>query len=65
MVSDGCTKVRKESSQALKSAFKNGLRCTSRMAEIKGSLEKTGSTENTVLAAAVTGRKPITQLLRK
>lgn len=65
MVSDGCTKVRKESSQALKSAFRNELRCTSRMAEKKELLDKTGSIENTVRAVVVIGQKPITQLLRK
>ena len=65
MVSDECTNERKENSQALKNPYKNGLRCTLRMVGGKESLEKTGSTENTVLVAAVIGLVPITQLLKK
>ena len=65
MASDGCTNERKGNSQVLKNPLRNGLQCTSEMAEEKESLEKTGSTEITVLANVVTGQKPTTQPLRK
>ena len=65
MASVGCTNERKENSQALKNPLSNGLRCTSEIIGERESLEKTGLTENIVLAVAVTGQVPTTQLLGK
>ncbi|MBO7691732.1 MAG: hypothetical protein J6T10_03760 [Methanobrevibacter sp.] len=61
----GCTNERKENSQALKNPLNCGLQCTSEMVGEKESLDKTGSTENTVLVAVVIGQGPIIQLLVK